>query len=945
MADALNTDNELNTKELIALARTWLAETKETQAHRGLSLESSLQYHLGLDSLGRAELFRRIEKKWKIQLPDRLLVEAETLGDLLTAIQSAKPAVLARENLSGMAETAERYEKYSSQQIADLRNADTLVEVLFEHAQKTPDRPYIYFQNEKGVEEILTYSQLLTGSLKIANALKARGLKHGETVAIMQPTQFGFFYTFFGILLASGIPVPVYPPLRPHQLESYAKQEEKILNNAEIRFLVTFERAELLGRILQNFIPSLQEVVTVDDLLRSGSTLILPLTAKKQELALIQYTSGSTSTPKGVALTHSTLLANIRAFGIAAEISSHDIAVSWLPLYHDFGLIGLVLGTLYYGIPLVLLSPLSFLSRPEKWLWALHYHRGTLSAAPNFAYELCVRKIEPEFIEGLDLRSWRMAANGAETIYPKTYQRFVEKFKPYGFRAESFYPVYGLAESTVGLTLSPLNRLPRVDLIDRTALENTNKALPLDPEQASSPEALEIMSCGLPLPGHSIRIVDEEDKILPEREVGQLQFQGPSSMQGYYNNPTATALAQSGAWWKSGDFAYMVDGELFITGRQKDLIIKAGRNIYPTVLEEIVSDLPGVRRGCVVAFSVADKDKGTENIILVAETSEKDSDKREALQASINEALIDAFDLAPDEIIFVAPRTIPKTSSGKLQRSASKLLYLEGKLKPAPAWYQMIKLGLKSSALKAKTQALKSLKFFYTLYLALIVAIAALPLWVGVKVLSPVKAGQLCKRAARLLGFLSGCSIQIEGEENLSAHKPLIFTANHASYIDAILAAYVLPFDTRFIAKKEIFSIILLKDVLKKLEHLPVDRFDFQKGLEQTKIIETTLEGGHSILIFPEGTFSYAAGLRPFKLGAFKIAAETNTPICPIAIQGTRQILRANNYLLWPGTIKVIIGAPLYAQGKEWQDVIRLKNEVREFIGTHCGEHSLDFSV
>ncbi len=932
-------------KDLIALARELLAETTDAHLSREITLRSSLQYTLGLDSLGRAELFRRIEKKWKIELPDRLLVEAETLGDLLTAIQTARPGLTPQENPKDRTEKAERYEKYRTQNTADVSQAQSLIEVLLEHAQKTPDRPYLFLQNDQGGEEVLTYSQLLSRSLQIANALRQRGLKPGETVAIMQPTQFGFFYTFFGVLFASGIPVPIYPPLRPHQLESYAKQEAKILNNAEIRFLVTFQQAERLSRLLQGFIPSLQEVVTVDDLLKSGTDLILPLTAKRDDIGLIQYTSGSTNMPKGVVLTHHNLLSNVRAFGKAVQIGPEDIAISWLPLYHDFGLIGLVLGTLYYGIPLILFSPLTFLSRPEKWLWAVHLHRGTLSAAPNFAYELCVRKIADESLEGLDLSSWRIAANGAETIYPKTYERFVEKFKPHGFKAESFYPVYGLAESTVGLAVSPLNRPPRIDTIDRLAFENEKQALPLNAEECSDKDKLEIMSCGKPLPGHFIRVVDENFQTLPERRIGQLQFQGPSSMQGYYNNPPATEKARCGSWFNTGDYAYLAEGEIFITGRQKDLIIKAGRNIYPSVLEEIVSDIPGVRRGCAIAFSVNDKEKGTESIILVAETSEKDKSKREALRKTITETLIDALDLAPDHIIFVAPRTVPKTSSGKLQRSACKNLYLEGKLRPMPAWAQLIKLGLYSFALKAKDSLFKCLKLLYTLYVTLIMGIAALPFWLAIRLLPEHRGAQVCRQAARLLCFLAACPLEIEGKERLDKTMPLIFAANHASYADAVVAAAIAPVGTHFIAKKEAFSYPLLGDVLTKLQHVPIDRLDFQKGVEQTLQIEDLLTKGKAVFIFPEGTFSYAAGLRPFKLGAFKIAAETQTPVCPIAIQGTRRILRGEYFLLRPGKIKVVVGDPIYPEGDEWQHVIQLKNKVRHFIAEHCGEHSLDFSV
>ena len=281
----------------------------------------------------------------------------------------------------------------------------------------------------------------------------------------MQPTNPGFFYTFAGVLLANCIPVPIYPPLRPHQIEAYAKQEAKILRNAEVRMLVTFHEAEHLSKLLRAFIPSLKHVTTVNSLLKNDEKASF-FGAKADDFALIQYTSGSTSAPKGVLLTHQNLLSNIRTFGEFGHMNHQDVLVSWVPLYHDLGLIGMWLSSLYHGIPLVVMSPLTFLTRPERWLWAIHYHRGTISGGPNFAYELCIRKIEPEQIEGLDLSSWRAAVNAAEAIQPKTMERFTEKFAPYGFKPEAYRPAYGLAESTVCLTVVRLvARLVSIKLI------------------------------------------------------------------------------------------------------------------------------------------------------------------------------------------------------------------------------------------------------------------------------------------------------------------------------------------------------------------------------------------------------------------------------------------------------------------------------------------------
>ena len=251
------------------------------------------------------------------------------------------------------------------------------------------------------------------------------------------------------------------------------------------------------------------------------------------------------------------------------------------------GLIGAWLGSLYFGVPATILSPLFFLNRPERWLWAIHYYRGTISAGPNFAYELCARRISDETIQGLDLSSWRLALNGAENVYAKTLTRFTKKFAAYGFKPEALFPVYGLAESTVALSFPPLGRVPRIDKVIRETVENERHAVPAT---TTTKNWLEFVSCGKAIPGHALRIVDDNDQLLPERSVGNVQFQGPSSMQGYYRNPQETQAVHHQGWWDTGDLGYSADGELFITGRKKDIIIKAGRNLHAPELEDLTAE-------------------------------------------------------------------------------------------------------------------------------------------------------------------------------------------------------------------------------------------------------------------------------------------------------------------------------------------------------------------
>jgi fatty-acyl-CoA synthase len=930
-------------QELIVIASDLLAESG-VPYKKEIKMDASLQRHLGIDSLGRAELFQRIEKKFDVSVPDRLLSEAETLNDIATFLESAGPRIkrpTQHEVVVSHGETSH----------VDPSQAKTLLDVLHLYAERSPDKAHTYFQNEDGKEEIITYSQLLKNSLRVAHGLHDRGLKEGETVAIMQPTHPGFFYTFFGTLLAGGVPVPIYPPFRMHMLEAYAKTEARILRNAEVRILVTFEQAEKLSHLLQAFVPSLKHVTTVHELLKPQE-FKHSFRAKSDHFAFIQYTSGSTSDPKGVLLSHDNLLANIRAYGKAIQITTEDVAVSWLPLYHDMGLIGMWLGSLYFGIPLILLTPFAFLNHPERWLWAIHHHRGTLIGAPNFAYELCVRKIDPVLIEGLDLSSLRMAANGAEKIYPRTLEQFAKKFAPYGFNRNALLPVYGLAESTVGLAIPPIGREFLVDEVDRKKFEEDRQAIQTEEKnrnrnKAKNKNTLSFVSCGVPIEGHEIRIVDDENHELPERHVGNLQFRGPSSMQGYYNNPRATQAVYHAGWLDSGDLAYQANGEVYITGRRKDLIIKAGRNIYPAEIEELVGNILGVRQGCVVAFGASDDKRGTEQLIVVAETREKNKAKREEISANINETIATALDILPDYIALTAPHTIPKTSSGKLQRAACKALYLEGRLGKmhVPAWMQVAKLSAQWFIRKTMMGFSQFGKFIYTAYVVLIVSITLLPLWIVMYVASREVAAKAVRMWAKCLQIAVFCPVKVVGLENLTTASPIIYAVNHASYIDTIVMLALVPSNTRFVSKKELFSVPIIRTFLQKLDYLAVDRIDLPKGIEDTRHIENALKRRSPILIFPEGTFSYASGLRPFRLGAFKIATETNTPVCPIALQGTRSILRDDEKLMRPGRVMVTISEPIAPKGSEWQDVIELRSAVRAEIAKYCGEPSLDFIV
>ncbi|WP_080713339.1 AMP-binding protein [Coxiella burnetii] len=915
--------------QVISLTHQFLLESGAERAARAVSLDARLEHDLGIGSLEKAELFSRIEKSLGVELPESLLVKAKQLNDVVKAVKMAEPTLLKvkREVIAPLKSTR-----------TDPSKVETLVELLNLYAQNEPDRPHIYFQNEFGEETIIRYGELYTRAKEFAQGLVGKGLKPSETVAIMLPTSADFFYSFLGTLMAGGIPVPIYPPFRADQIEEYAKREAFILHNAGVRFLITFKRAAALSKLLQSFVPSLLEVTTVKALTDISADLPT-LDIEATDPVLIQYTSGSTGNPKGVLLNHANLLANISAYGKTLNMQSTDAFVSWLPLYHDMGLIGAWMGSFYHGLPLTLLSPFTFLSRPEKWLWAIHYHRGTISPGPNFAYDLCVKKIEDSDLEGLDLSSWRVALNGSEMIHPDTLRNFEKRFRKYGFKKEAIFPAYGLAECALGLTFPPLNRGPNIDRIERLPYEKNNTAVPLTTRDK---KYYEFVSCGSVLEGHEIRIVDDNDNRVAERTIGNIQFKGPSAMQGYYRNSEATMAIYHNGWWATGDLGYLAEGELFITGRKKDLIIKAGRNYHPTEIEAMASLAEGVRKSCVAAFGVADEKRGTEKLIIVAETKE-DKKIHPEIKKEIVDKVISQIGIPPDEILLVPPHTLPKTSSGKLRRSSCKQDYLAGKLS-RPSWsafWQTIKLFIKSRAKKIEKWLINLIKVVFSFYVLILLFFTLLPVWLLVIILPRKKAAAAFRFWARSIFRLIFSPISIKGKENISG-QPMIYVANHGSFIDSVILAGVLPADTNFIGKKELLKTPVIKSFVKQLDLVTVDRMDFSKSHSDVKRIEQTLEQGRSVLIFPEGTFSYATDVRPFKLGAFKIAAELGKPICPVAIVGARKILRANQFLVKPAKLEVIIFKPLIPESKEWEEVMRLRKQSRFLIAKYSGEHVLD---
>jgi 1-acyl-sn-glycerol-3-phosphate acyltransferase len=625
-----------------------------------------------------------------------------------------------------------------------------------------------------------------------------------------------------------------------------------------------------------------------------------------------------------VLLSHANLLANIRALGEACEVGADDVSVSWLPLYHDMGLIGAWLGPLHHGIPAVVLSPLTFLSHPASWLQAITLHGGTISPAPNFAFDLCARRIEEADLAGLDLSRWRLAFNGSEPVRAETLERFARRFAPCGFRREALCPVYGLAEASVGLTVTPPGRGPRVDRIDRDAFARERVARPAPADAA----ALEVVSCGAVLRGHEVRVVDGAGRGLPERREGRILFRGPSVTAGYFRNPEATARARVDGWMDSGDLGYLAGGELFVTGRVKDLVIKAGRNLHPQEIEGVAGEIAGIRRGRVAAFGVTDAALGTERLVVVAETRQRSAAAREALRRAVIERVTAALGVPPDVVAIAPPGTVVKTSSGKIRRTATRDVYLAGgRRRPGLAARLAGLRGPAAVALGRGAEVLAIVR-------AGAVVAATLPaLWARIRwARDGGSVDAAVRRWCRLVLAGAGCRLDVEGLEHLPAAGPFVLAANHTSYVDVVALLAALPVDFRFVAKRELLRAPLVGAVIRRVGHLTVDRVDAVRGIGDAGRVAAALAAGTSVLVFPEGTFAEAAGLLPFRLGAFSAAVDAARPVVPVTLVGTREVLPADTWVPRPGPIRVIVGRPLWPAGREWRETVRLRDATRAEI-------------
>jgi fatty-acyl-CoA synthase len=550
----------------------------------------------------------------------------------------------------------------------DFLGVSTIPEAL-DHAAATTDHG-IHLIDQALAERFIPYATLADAATRAAGALRKEGVEPGDRVCFLSSTTPEILVALFGAWRAGAVPVVLSLPRRLFDLSDFVDEVAGRVKAADARLLAVD------GGLLSPDLPLDRvqaSIVKMSDL-GEGSPIDEPVASTPEDIALLQFTSGTTAASRAVTLTHGQILSNISAASSMMHTTwDHDVFVSWLPLFHDMGLIGMLLGSVSLRTPLVLEPPEEFLKRPGSWMDAMSRYRGTMTAAPNFAYGLAARDLRAR-PRDLDLGPIRMAGNGAEPIDADTAQGFVEQAAQYGFDPKSMCAMYGLAESTLAVTSKRLADPLEVVWLDRDELDAGvgGTARRVDP---SAPSAKPLVSCGFPVPGSEVVIADADGTPLPEGQVGEICVRAPSLMAGYWRNPEGTAEVMRDGWLRTGDLGVSMPEGLLVCGRIKDVIIVGGRNLFAEDFEFWTERVPGVRRGNAIAFVVP----GREQVVVVAETA-LPPDEAEAVARSILETLRTNLARGPEEVVLVPPGTLPKTSSGKRRRGACREQYASGEL-------------------------------------------------------------------------------------------------------------------------------------------------------------------------------------------------------------------------------------------------------------------------
>jgi len=551
----------------------------------------------------------------------------------------------------------------------------TFLERLKALHSRNSERVAVYLQFSGRDDLPITYDQLLRGASAYTRVLEREGIQPGEVAVLILPHAEDLIYSFWGAILHGAIPSIM--PFLTEKLspERYRADLSALVEVTKPSAIVTYSEFESEVRAALQSGDSVRSVIVADRVEPAtgiGFDALAGFTRKPEDIVLLQHSSGTTGLQKGVALSHQSVFNQLDACSKSLSLSEDDVIVSWLPLYHDMGLIAGFLMPILSGIPLILMSPFDWVRAPYKLMQSVSKYRGTLTWLPNFAYNFCAQKIRDRHIEGIELSSWRAVINCSEPVRWESHHAFYERFKNYGLRLEALQTSYAMAENVFGVTQSQLGSLPAVDEIDRETFMSERVAkIPIDGHPS-----MKMMSSGRPLENVRLKVIDEDGNEVSERVIGEIALQSDCMLAGYYNRPDLTEKAFRDGWYLTGDYGYIHNSEVFVSGRKKDMIIVGGKNVYPQDLETLTYEVAGVHSGRSVAFGIFDEMQGTEEVVIISEVDSDDTNEHQRIADAIRQHVTRNSAIALRYVKVVGPKWILKTSSGKTARSANKEKFL-----------------------------------------------------------------------------------------------------------------------------------------------------------------------------------------------------------------------------------------------------------------------------
>lgn len=553
----------------------------------------------------------------------------------------------------------------------------TFSNILQKFYTESPERISIILQYAAQDDQPVSYKTMLDGANAYARFYAEKNIQRNEVIVLILQHGTDLLYAFWGAVLHGAIPSIM--PFLTEKLspERYRADLASLISVTKPVAIVTYPEFEANVRDALQTGDSVHTVIVSDEIGDAAPpdfNLLGGIKDLPEDIALLQHSSGTTGLQKGVALSHQAILNQLEAYGTSIQLDTEkDVIVSWLPLYHDMGLIASFLLPVLRGVPLVLMSPFDWVRAPYRLMQSVSEYKGTLTWLPNFAYLFCARKIRERHIAGVDLSSWRAIINCSEPVRWESHEAFYEQFKHYGLKREVLQTSYAMAENTFGVTQSNLCCPPVVDEIDAELF--VKKRIAQAPTNGAA--AMKMMSSGKPISNTSVRVLDVDGNDIPERVIGEIALKSDSMLTGYYNRPGITEKAFLGEWYLTGDYGYFADGELYVSGRKKEMIIVGGKNIYPQDIETLVYEIPGIHAGRAVAFGIYDESGGTEEVVVVAESDLTDEAEQRKLADDVRKYVTINSAVALRYVKIVPAKWIIKTSSGKPARTANKEKYLK----------------------------------------------------------------------------------------------------------------------------------------------------------------------------------------------------------------------------------------------------------------------------